>query len=90
MRQRQLAAVGPALERLDAQGRVVLPPELRRYAGIEREAIVVGMNTYIEIWEPARWEALTATVEDGFVDWGSCYHNTRKSDRRSGIHARMP
>jgi MraZ protein len=51
-------------EALDAQGRVVLPPDLRRYAGIEREAVVVGMNTYIEIWDPARWEALSAAVED--------------------------
>lgn len=51
-------------ETLDAQGRVVLPPELRRYAEIDREAIVVGMNTYLEIWNPPRWEGLTTTVED--------------------------
>jgi len=51
-------------EELDAQGRIVVPPELRRYAGIEREAIVVGMNTYVEIWDPTRWSALSATVED--------------------------
>ena len=51
-------------EVLDAQGRIVLPPELRRYAGIEREAVVVGMNTYIELWDPLRWAELTATVED--------------------------
>ncbi len=51
-------------EELDAQGRIVVPPELRRYAGIEREAIVVGMNTYVEIWDPVRWAALSATVED--------------------------
>jgi MraZ protein len=51
-------------EELDGQGRIVLPPELRRYAGIEREAVVVGMNTYIEIWDPARWEAMSAAAED--------------------------
>jgi MraZ protein len=51
-------------EELDAQGRIVLPPELRRYAGIDREAVVVGMNTYIEIWDPARWEAMSAAAED--------------------------
>ncbi|MGN6811202.1 MAG: division/cell wall cluster transcriptional repressor MraZ [Thermomicrobiales bacterium] len=42
-------------ETLDMQGRIVLAPELRRYAGIDREAVVVGMNTYVEIWEPGRW-----------------------------------
>ncbi len=51
-------------EVLDAQGRVVVPPELRRYAGIEREVIVVGVNTSLEIWDAARWEALNATAED--------------------------
>jgi MraZ protein len=51
-------------EAMDAQGRIVLPPELRRYAGIEREAVVVGMNTHLELWDPGRWDKLTATVED--------------------------
>ncbi len=55
-------------EELDAQGRIVLPPDLRRYAGIDREAVVVGMNTYLEIWDPARWEALSAAVEDEGAD----------------------
>jgi MraZ protein len=26
--------------------------------------VVVGMNTYLELWDPARWAELTATVED--------------------------
>ena len=51
-------------EELDGQGRIVLPPELRRYAGIDREAVVVGVNTYIEIWDPARWEEQSTKVED--------------------------
>jgi MraZ protein len=51
-------------EELDSQGRIVLPPELRRYAGIDREAVVVGMNTYIELWDPARWEAMSLATED--------------------------
>lgn len=51
-------------EVLDSQGRIVVGAELRRYAEIEREAVVVGMNTYIEIWNPERWERLSTTVED--------------------------
>ncbi|HET8629243.1 MAG TPA: division/cell wall cluster transcriptional repressor MraZ [Thermomicrobiales bacterium] len=51
-------------EALDAQGRILVPPELRRYADIDREAVVVGMNTYLEIWNPSRWEGLSALVED--------------------------
>lgn len=49
---------------LDAQGRVLIPPELRRYAELEREAFVVGVNTSIEIWSPARWEAVNSLMDN--------------------------
>jgi len=49
---------------LDAQGRVLVPPELRRYAGLEREALVVGVNTAIEIWSPERWAAVESVMEE--------------------------
>lgn len=43
--------------KLDAQGRVMLSPELRQHAGITDSAIVVGVNTNAEIWSPDRWKA---------------------------------
>ncbi|HEY7029926.1 MAG TPA: division/cell wall cluster transcriptional repressor MraZ [Thermomicrobiales bacterium] len=49
---------------LDAQGRILLPPELRRYAEIDRDAYVVGVNTSIELWSPARWDAQSALIEN--------------------------
>jgi MraZ protein len=49
---------------LDAQGRLLLPPELRQYAEIDRDAYVVGVNTSIEIWSPARWDAQSALMEN--------------------------
>ena len=48
---------------LDAQGRILVPPDLRRYAELDREAYVVGVNTSIEVWSPARWEAVTAVID---------------------------
>lgn len=48
---------------LDGQGRILVPPELRRYAELDREALVVGVNTSIEIWSPARWDAVTAVMD---------------------------
>ena len=50
---------------LDRQGRIMVPPELRRYAGIDRETVIVGVHTAIEIWSPARWEEISGQVEDG-------------------------
>ena len=40
----------------DSQGRVVLNRELLDYAGIEKEAVVVGCGDYAEIWSVANYE----------------------------------
>ena len=49
---------------LDGQGRILVPPELRRWAGLEREALVVGVHTAIEIWSPERWAAVESLMDD--------------------------
>ena len=41
--------------RPDKQGRVALPQNLREFAGLEREVVVVGLFSRIEIWDRARW-----------------------------------
>jgi MraZ protein len=41
---------------LDSQGRILLPAALRDYAGIEREAVVIGVHSFVEIWSADRWE----------------------------------
>ncbi len=39
----------------DSQGRIRLEPWLREYAGIDSQAVIVGLNTTVEIWDPAAW-----------------------------------
>jgi len=39
----------------DAQGRFLIPQILRDYAGIVKEAVLVGMNDRIEIWAKEEW-----------------------------------
>jgi MraZ protein len=48
---------------LDRQGRILVPAELRAHAGLEREAVVVGMHSFIEIWSPSGWAAQDELVE---------------------------
>ena len=40
----------------DRQGRILISQRLREFAGIKNEVIIAGMNTYIELWDPAQWE----------------------------------
>lgn len=50
----------------DKQGRITITPELRQYAGLDRDAVVVGVYDRVEIWRPDAWEAYTAQQEPAF------------------------
>jgi len=40
---------------LDGQGRILLPQELREYANIEKQSVILGQGNKFEIWEQAGW-----------------------------------
>ena len=52
----------------DKQGRITIPPGLRDYAGLQRDCVVIGANTRLEIWDAEAWEAYLAQQEDAFSD----------------------
>ena len=52
----------------DKQGRVTIPPQLRAYAGLGRECVVIGANARVEIWDSAAWETYLAEQEPAFAD----------------------
>ncbi len=47
---------------LDRQGRVLVPPSLRDWAGLTGEAIVVGGHDHVELWAPETWESYSAAM----------------------------
>lgn len=47
----------------DKQGRILLPTSLLSHADIEKEAVVVGMGSRVELWSEARWND-ASTFED--------------------------
>ena len=52
----------------DRQGRITVPPGLRAYAGLDRDCVVVGANTRLEIWDAAAWQAYESEQEQAFAD----------------------
>ncbi|WP_214108229.1 division/cell wall cluster transcriptional repressor MraZ [Acrocarpospora catenulata] len=52
----------------DKQGRITIPPSLRRYAGLERDCVVIGANTRLEIWDAQAWDTYLAEQEQAFAD----------------------
>jgi MraZ protein len=48
---------------IDVQGRILLPPGLRAAAGLERDAVVIGVLNRFEVWAPSAWEAFLRDSE---------------------------
>ncbi len=42
---------------MDGAGRVLLPPMLRKFAGLDKSVVLVGQGSKMELWNDARWEA---------------------------------
>ncbi len=53
--------IGSATEvELDSAARVLIPPELRAWAGLERDVKFMGVGSYFELWDSARHDAREA------------------------------
>jgi MraZ protein len=52
----------------DRQGRILIPNYLRTYANLKSQALLVGMETFIEIWEPGKWRTTLDSVSNVLED----------------------
>jgi MraZ protein len=52
----------------DKQGRITLPPNLRAYAGLDRDCAVIGAGERVEIWDATAWESYLGEQEPVFAE----------------------
>lgn len=48
---------------LDRQGRILIPQNLREYAGLGDQVIVAGLNTHFEIWSTESWNDVLSSLD---------------------------
>lgn len=52
----------------DKQGRILVPAQLRKYAGLDRELAVIGVGARVEIWDLNAWNAFLGDQESAFAE----------------------
>jgi MraZ protein len=55
-------------EELDRQGRITIPLSLREYAALQRDCVVIGANTRLEIWDAGAWDTYLNEREDAYSE----------------------
>lgn len=49
--------------RPDRQGRILIPANLRKYAGFESEIVIIGLYTHFAIWSQENWQETQLKIE---------------------------
>jgi len=49
---------------MDPEGRIVLPEQLKQYAGISCDVAFVGLGAMFHLWDPARYEEHRAAIRE--------------------------
>lgn len=52
----------------NSQGRVIIPQNLREFAGIESDVLVIGMNTRVEIWSQPKFDEYMASQQNTIAE----------------------
>lgn len=48
---------------LDKQGRILLPANLREFAALEKDVVLAGVGSRVEIWNKDKWDAANDDID---------------------------
>ena len=52
----------------DSQGRILLPQNLKDYAEIKKDVVVVGVSNRIEIWAKNKWDEFYLSSRESYEE----------------------
>ena len=59
---------GAAEAEPDKQGKVLITPPHREYAGLSKEVVIIGVSKRVEIWDAQRWLEYSQSEEEMTVE----------------------
>ena len=59
----------------DSQGRISLPKNLRKYADFEREIVIAGIGSRIELWARDKWDKYLSDAEESHEEIAATLDN---------------
>ena len=59
---------GAAELEVDKQGRVLIPANLREYAGLVKDVVILGVSTRVEFWAQEEWERYSAQTQAAYEE----------------------
>ncbi len=59
---------GAAICEVDKQGRILIPANLREYARLEKDVVIIGVSTRVEIWSRDQWEQYSARAASSYEE----------------------
>ncbi len=60
---RRLLFASAAEVEVDRQGRILIPQNLREYAGLAEQVVIAGMDAYFELWSNGRWSEVLERLD---------------------------
>ncbi|MEW6574380.1 MAG: division/cell wall cluster transcriptional repressor MraZ [Bacillota bacterium] len=57
---------GAAAVDVDKQGRILVPANLREYAGLAKDVVILGVSSRVEFWAREEWERYSLQIQDKY------------------------